>query len=314
MKNICKRSFVAATIATLIGAGSAAAQVQTKTVQMGSNCTVTVTTSVLTNGGALAPGATSASLDPQIIVQALGGQDGGGVTVSGGAIDPKAILQIISSAMAGKSGGAVLDPQVLVQSFAGPLGGAGGGVVTTSALLETNPVTWLGLAADEVSADVRAQLPLPEGAGLIVRHVTPGSPAAQAGVQANDLLIKLDDQLLINPAQLRALIRGKAEGEKITLSLLRKGKELKVAATLVKKAPPAEEAGLSQTISLGSFGPALNTALGQMGGQGGPVVFHKAFTTGNGTNLAATINIQAILETVSNAMQKAQQELNGPNR
>ena len=199
MKNRIRHGLIAAAVATALGAGSAAAQVQSKTIQVGSNCTMTVTTSVLTNGGAVITGGTGVPLDPQIILKALVGNGCGSVTASGGAMDPKAVMQIISS-------------------------------VTASASMDTNPVTWLGLAADEVSEDERAQLPLPAGAGLLVRHVTQDGPAAQAGVLQNDVLVRLDDQLLVNAAQLRALIRGKKDGEKTTLSLLRKGKDLQVSA------------------------------------------------------------------------------------
>jgi len=295
MTPMIKHGLLAVVIATAIGAGSVVAQVQTKTVQVGSNCTVTVTTSVLTNGGAMAVGGTCTALNPQVIIKTLGG-NGGGMDISGGTLDPQAIVQIISGAMGGNSPSAAPDPQALLKAL------TGSGVVTPAALMDTNPVTWLGLAADELSEDVRAQLPLPEGAGLLVRHITANGPAAQAGVLKNDILIKLDDQLLVNAAQLRALVHGKNDGEKIALSLLRKGKELKVTAKLVSKVLPPDEAGRPQTITLGP--------IGQLGG--GPIVFQKNFTTGNGTNLAATINIQAIMEAVSNAMQQAQQQLNAP--
>lgn len=295
MTPMIKHGLLAVVVATAIGAGSVAAQVRTQTVQVNSNCIVTVTTSVLTNGGATAVGGTCTTLDPQVIIKTLGG-NGGGMGGSGGMPDPQAIVQLISGAVGGNPGGAAPDPQALLKAL------AGSGMVTASALMDTNPVTWLGLAADELSAEVRAQLPLPEGAGLLVRHTTAGGPAAQAGVLQNDVLVRLDDQLLINAAQLRALIRGKKDGDKIMLSLLRKGKDLQVSAKLVTKVPPPDEAERPQTITLGP--------IGQLGG--GPIVFHKNFTVSNSTNLAATINIQAIIEAVSNAMQQTQREWHGP--
>jgi membrane-associated protease RseP (regulator of RpoE activity) len=295
MKNIFTRGLVAAVVATAIGAGSAAAQVQTKTVQMGSNCVVTVTTSVLTNSGAVSVSGACGTLDPQLIIRALGGADGG-TTVSGGTVDLQVIMKIISSITGGNAGG---NPQMLIQSLAGAARGAGIGVVTGSAQMSTNPVTWLGLAADEVSADVRAQLPLPEGAGLLVRNVTAGGPAAQAGVWANDILVKLDDQLLVNAAQLHALIRGKKDGDKITLSLLRKGKVMQVLTTLVKKLLPEDDGVRSQVINLGASKLDLSSGFGMMNLAGD-------------TQSVGRINIRAILEAVSNAMQQAQRELNRP--
>lgn len=281
----------------LVAAENAAAQVHTKTVRMGSNVVVTVTTSVQTNGGGISVSGGCGTLDPQVIIRALGGADGG-TTTSGGSVDPQVIMKLISGITGGNSGG---NPQMLIQSLAGAAPGAGIGVTTVSAPVSTNPVTWLGLAADEVSAEVRAQLPLPENAGLLVSTVTRDGPAMQAGVWANDILVKLDDQLLINAAQLRALVLGKKEGDKIALTLLRKGKEMKVTATLAKRVPPPDDTVRSQVINLGSAHLNLSPTFSLQSQPGD-------------TNAAGRINIRAILEAVSNAMQQVQQEMNGPGQ
>jgi hypothetical protein len=281
--------------ALLISATSAMAQTQTKTVQMGSNCTVTVTTSVLTNGGGVAVSAMGSTLDPHVIIRALGGQDGG-VKMGGHALDPQAIMQVIG-AIAG--GNTAPDAQAYRKALTSAARAAGVGVITGSTQLSTNPVTWLGLTTDELSADVRAQLTLPEGTGLIVRQVTADSPAAQAGVQSHDILLKLDDQLLINPAQLRTLIHGRKGGDAVALTFLRKGKEHKVTVKLVKRILLAEDDGIAQVINLNTGHLDVNPTFGLMSG-------------GSGTNCANRLNIRAILEAVSNAMQQVQQELNAP--
>ncbi len=84
---------------------------------------------------------------------------------------------------------------------------------------------WLGIASDELAEETRAQLPVAAGTGLIVRSVVPGSPAAQAGLEKNDVLFKFDDQILTNPAQLRTLVGTKKEGETVRLTYFRKGQE-----------------------------------------------------------------------------------------
>jgi len=85
--------------------------------------------------------------------------------------------------------------------------------------------TWLGVATDEVSPELHAQLPLAEGAGLLIRSVTDGSPAAQADLRINDILVKFDDQLVVNSEQLGALVRMKKEGDSVHLTYLRGGHE-----------------------------------------------------------------------------------------
>jgi len=87
------------------------------------------------------------------------------------------------------------------------------------------PVTFLGLHVTPVDPTVTAQLGLPEGMGLAVRFVVPDSPADKAGLRRHDILRKLEDQLLIHPMQLQVLVRNYEAGEKVSLTLLRAGRE-----------------------------------------------------------------------------------------
>ena len=66
---------------------------------------------------------------------------------------------------------------------------------------EIKPSTWLGVAVDSLTDEVAAQLPVDKGTGLLVRHVVPASPAALAGLQDNDVLTLLDNQILVNGDQ-----------------------------------------------------------------------------------------------------------------
>jgi S1-C subfamily serine protease len=49
--------------------------------------------------------------------------------------------------------------------------------------------------------------------------VQPNSPAAQAGLQQNDILKTLNEQILIEPSQLRKLLQTFAEGTDVTLTI-----------------------------------------------------------------------------------------------
>jgi serine protease Do len=107
----------------------------------------------------------------------------------------------------------------------------------------TNPtpmqkVAWLGITTREAPPVIASQLDLPKGTGLVVDMVIPESPAAAAGILANDVLTKLDDQILINPPQLAVLVRIKNAGDRVQLTLLRKGKTQTVSATLGEREVP----------------------------------------------------------------------------
>jgi hypothetical protein len=100
------------------------------------------------------------------------------------------------------------------------------------------PVTFLGVETSEVPGVVSEQLRLTKGFGLVVDYVVPDSPAAAAGVQQNDIIKMLNDQIMTEPDQLAKLVRSYSEGTNVTLTLLRKGKEEKVTVKLGKKEVP----------------------------------------------------------------------------
>jgi serine protease Do len=100
------------------------------------------------------------------------------------------------------------------------------------------PITYLGVDTSQVPTVVSDQLGLAKGFGLVVDYVEPNSPAAAAGVQQNDILKMLNDQILIEPSQLRKLLQTFPEGTEVTLTVLRKGQEQKLTAKLAKKEVP----------------------------------------------------------------------------
>src|SRR5213083_213732 len=100
------------------------------------------------------------------------------------------------------------------------------------------PVTFLGVETSEVPSVVSEQLGFAKGFGLVVDYVVPDGPAAAAGVQQNDILKMLNDQILTEPDQLSKLIRSFSEGTTVTLTVLRKGKEEKIGVKLTKKEVP----------------------------------------------------------------------------
>jgi serine protease Do len=100
------------------------------------------------------------------------------------------------------------------------------------------PMTYLGVETSQVPPVVSEQLGLGKGLGLVVDYVQPNSPAATAGVQQNDILKMLNDQILIEPSQLRKLLQTFPDGTEVTLTVLRKGQEQKLTVKLAKKEVP----------------------------------------------------------------------------
>jgi hypothetical protein len=96
---------------------------------------------------------------------------------------------------------------------------------------EMENVTFLGVETTPVDPALAAQLNLTKGTGLAVRLVLPDSPAAGV-LQPHDVLLRLDDQILINTPQLAVLVRSFKPGAEVTLAFLRGGKEQTARVTL----------------------------------------------------------------------------------
>ena len=143
------------------------------------------------------------------------------------AADSESKIMVVSSgtAEAGQGTSAVAPTHVFVRTFAG--GGA---------RLEATTSVWLGVGVEEGTDALAAQLGLRPGEGLVVNYVSPGSPAAEAGLKANDLLVELDGQMLVDASQLRKLIRMHAEGDSLKVSYFRAGKKQTASAKLTKHA------------------------------------------------------------------------------
>jgi len=100
--------------------------------------------------------------------------------------------------------------------------------------LKESTLTYLGIYATPVNPSVSNQLNLTANFYLNVERVESNSPAEKGGVQKFDLLMKFNDQVLINPEQLKCLVRSKKPGEEVVLTILRKGKKEMITLTLGK--------------------------------------------------------------------------------
>lgn len=160
------------------------------------------------------------------------------------------------------------------------------------------PVTYLGVETSEVPSVVAEQLGLAKGFGLVVDYVVPEGPAAAAGLQANDILKMLNDQILTEPDQLAKLVRSFNDGTTVTLTVLRKGAETKLTAKLAKREVPQRGDQWNRRgrhgEGYGSLGPEFDQQMEQFNRQ------MEQF----GEQMSH-LNLQRVDETVANARQEA---------
>jgi len=95
---------------------------------------------------------------------------------------------------------------------------------------------WMG--ANYTSVAVAADSGLPSAArGVQVSDVTPGGPAALAGIQPRDILLKIGGDDILDPTDLRRREAALKPGSKVAISGLRDGSPFHLDVTLVQRPP-----------------------------------------------------------------------------
>jgi hypothetical protein len=102
---------------------------------------------------------------------------------------------------------------------------------------------WVGLICSQAGPALSAQLGLPENQGLVVEDTAPDSPAAKAGFQKHDVLLKANDKPLESVKDLLDTINKVKEG-KLTVQLLRGGKQQTITVTPAKRPENARLPGM----------------------------------------------------------------------
>ena len=116
---------------------------------------------------------------------------------------------------------------------------------------------WLGVVIQDVNEDLAKSFELKSASGVLVSEVTEKSPAARAGLQQGDVIIALDGKKIKDVAELRNRIALTAPGSKVTLTIVRDGREKSLQVTIGEQP--------SDFGSIASRGPAGDTVLKDMG-------------------------------------------------
>ena len=91
---------------------------------------------------------------------------------------------------------------------------------------------WLGVAIQNVDKDLAESFGLQKAEGILVSEVTKDSPASGAGLQRDDIILRLNDTVLKDSSDLRNRVALLPVDSKATLDILRDGREKKVQVTI----------------------------------------------------------------------------------
>jgi serine protease Do len=92
-----------------------------------------------------------------------------------------------------------------------------------------------------VTEEIATSMGLKEPTGALVAKVTPDSPAAAAGIEPSDVILKFDGQPIENMRGLPRAVAATTVGKAVPVELMRKGQTVDVTVT-VGRLPEDEEA------------------------------------------------------------------------
>ena len=99
---------------------------------------------------------------------------------------------------------------------------------------------WLGVSLQPLTPELAGSFGLPDANGALVAQVVPQSPAAKAGLEAGDVVRKLDGKKVESTKTLREHVAQIAPGTRVELVVLRAGKERTIDVELASRAKDEE--------------------------------------------------------------------------
>jgi serine protease Do len=97
----------------------------------------------------------------------------------------------------------------------------------------------IGVQIDQVSKEVAESIGLGKPKGALVRGVEDGSPAAKAGVQPGDIIVKFDGKDVDNSVDLPRLVGNTRPGTKSRITVYRRGAQRELGITVGELEPDA---------------------------------------------------------------------------
>ncbi len=95
----------------------------------------------------------------------------------------------------------------------------------------------IGVQIDQVSKDVAESIGLGQPKGALVRGVEPNSPAAKAGVEPGDIILKFDGKEIDKSVDLPRLVGNTRPGNKSSMTVFRRGSQRELSVTVAELEP-----------------------------------------------------------------------------
>ncbi len=231
-------------------------------------------------------------------VMAIGNPFGFNLTVTAGIVSAKGralggnyddFIQTDASINPGNSGGPLFDTQgrvvginSAIYSTTGNNAGIGFAIPVDLAksvmdqLREHGRVIrgWLGVRVQEVTPELATSFGLPAAEGALVAGVEKDTPAAKAGVQRGDIIVKFGGRVVHDEHELPETVAQAPIGKSVPIEVIRNGKHITLSATIAQmgaeQVASAEGAGSGANwgLSVENLTPDIARQLGVSGTNG----------------------------------------------
>ena len=195
------------------------------------------------------------------VVLAIGNPFGVGQTVTMGIVSAlgrshlgintfENFIQTDAAINPGNSGGALIDSNgdlvginTAIYSRSGGSLGIGFAIPVSSAkqvmeqIISSGSVTrgWIGVEAQEISADLAESFKLKSAEGALIAGVVRGGPADTAGIKPGDILLSVEGRNVGDPSAMLNLISALKPGKPARLRLLRNQKEIEFSVEVGRR-------------------------------------------------------------------------------
>src|SRR5262249_18455490 len=89
----------------------------------------------------------------------------------------------------------------------------------------------IGVSIRDLNADEATKARLPQAGGVLVQEVEDGSPAAKAGIRANDVIVEFDGERVRSARNFTRLVQETADGRTVKATIVRNGARQTVDVT-----------------------------------------------------------------------------------
>jgi serine protease DegQ len=96
---------------------------------------------------------------------------------------------------------------------------------------------FLGIQPAPITPEIAAELGLDRSTGVLVYTVEPGGPAAAAGIEPGDVLVRMGDRELRGVEDFLDELRRRQPGDTVQITLVRGGQEQTIQVTLAERPP-----------------------------------------------------------------------------